>query len=505
MAPGTSVSSIYQQFKLPFSRWPDKVAVKFDNRACTFRELDRASARLGASLFEYLDEIRSPFAILLQDPVDVVIAITGAIRRGLSYSVLSESNPPARLRAILVDLDARLLLTEPALLPLAQSAAPVDCTIVSVADIPRRDDDDLDPQIRSDAAVGIYYTSGSTGEPKGVMRLHGAIVARALAEIVEEQFEPDDIHCLTSPFSASASLLFFSAFFSGATCVTCRLDKSGFDSLKRVLLDERITIFRASVEPLKFFFAGLATDDFFPDLRSVFPFGDALYRRDIEAWRTHLPQSAVVVSTLSSSEIGVMTRNVTRYDTPLPASKLLAGYPASNKQILLLDDSGIEVPRGETGEIAVRSDLPFHGYWRRPELTTRKFMADPADPLRTIFRSGDLGRLHSDGQLEYMGRKDFQVKVRGFSVDLSAIENVLMSDEGVHRAVVAAPADAEGQRRLVAYVLPASGVELSVKRLRDLVSATLPNYMVPASIEIVSELQMGSTQKVDRTALPRRS
>jgi acyl-CoA synthetase (AMP-forming)/AMP-acid ligase II len=132
-------------------------------------------------------------------------------------------------------------------------------------------------------------------------------------------------------------------------------------------------------------------------------------------------------------------------------------------------------------------------------------MPDPADPSRTIFRSGDLGRLHPDGQLEYIGRKDFQVKIRGFSVDLSAIENVLMSDEGVHRAVVAAPADTEGQRRLVAYVLPARGVELSVKRLRDLVSTTLPAYMVPALIEIVSELEMGSRQKVDRTALPRRS
>ena len=197
-----------------------------------------------------------------------------------------------------------------------------------------------------------------------------------------------------------------------------------------------------------------------------------------------------------------MTRNVIRFDTPLTVNKLLAGYPPMNKEILLLDDRGIEVPLGETGEIVVRSDLPFHGYWRRPDLTETKFMPDPADPSRKVFRSGDLGRFHADGQLEYMGRKDSQVKIRGFSVDLSAVESVLMSDEGVHRAVVAAPADAQGQRRLVAYVLPVKGVELSVKRLRDLLSATLPTYMVPAFIEIVSELQMGPTQKVDRAALP---
>jgi acyl-coenzyme A synthetase/AMP-(fatty) acid ligase len=144
--------------------------------------------------------------------------------------------------------------------------------------------------------VGIYYTSGSTGEPKVVMRLHGAIVARALAEIAEEQFEPDDIQCLTSPFSTTASLLFFSAFFSGATCVTYKLDKSGFGPLKSVLLDEGITILRCSVEPLRYFFAELATEDVFPDLRILFPFGDTLYRRDIEAWRTHLPQSACLSS-----------------------------------------------------------------------------------------------------------------------------------------------------------------------------------------------------------------
>jgi len=505
MAQSASVLSIRQQFALSFSRQPEKVAVKFGDRACTFRELDRASARLGAHLLELLGETGSPFAICLQDPVDVVVAITGAMRSGLSYSVLSESNPPARLRAILVDLDAKLILTEPALLPLAQSAAPAGCTIASISDIPEHDNDDPDPQDRPGHSVGIYYTSGSTGEPKGVMRLHGAIVARALAEIAEEQFESDDIHCLTSPFSASASVLFFSAFFSGATCVTYRIDKSGLGPLRRVLVDERITIFRASVEPLKYFFAELAPDAFFPDLRALFPFGDALYRRDIKAWRTHLPQSAVVVSTLSASEIGVMTRSVMRYDTQLPASKLLAGYPAMNKQILLVDDNGIEVHGGETGEIVVRSDLPFHGYWRRPDLTGTKFMPDPADPSRTIFRSGDLGRFHPDGQLEYMGRKDFQVKIRGFSVDLSAVESVLMTDAGVRRAVVAAPADMQGQRQLVAYVLPEKGVSLSVNRLRDLVSATLPTYMVPAFFEIVSELQMGPTQKVDRTALPAKS
>jgi acyl-coenzyme A synthetase/AMP-(fatty) acid ligase len=505
MMHDTSAPSIREQFALSFSRHPDKVAVKFGHRACTFRELDRTSARLGAYLFGHLGETGVPIAIFLQDPVDAVVAITAAIRSGHSYSVLSESNPPARLNAILVDLGARLLLTDSSLLSPARSIAPAGCMVVDIADIPECPQGALNPQDRCDDRVGIYYTSGSTGEPKGVMRLHRAIVSRALAEIAEEQFRTDDIHCLTSPFSASASLMFFSAFLSGATCVTYRIDKSGFDLLKRTLLDEGITVFRSSVEPLRCFFAVLDPDDFFPDLRAVFPFGDALYGGDVEAWRRRLPPHAVVVSTLSSSEIGVMARNVTRHETRLPATRLLAGYPAMNKEILLLDDNGLAVTAGEVGEIAVRSNLPFHGYWRKPELSATKWMPDPADASRRIYRSGDLGRFHSDGQLEYMGRKDFQVKVRGFSVDLSAIENILMSHEGVYRAVAAAPLDTQGQRRLVAFVVPAKGVDLSVRPLRDLVAASLPGYMVPARIEIVSELQMGPTQKVDRASLPVRS
>jgi len=502
MPQNMSVPSISEQFKLAFSRDPFKVAVKSGSRTKTFQELDLSSAQLGMYLFERLGETAAPLAIFLQDPIDIVVAILAAMRSGYSYSVLSVKNPSARLGAILTDLDAHLLLTGPELQAAAGLAAPADCLIANISDIPEQTDRNFYRQAPANDSVGIYYTSGSTGEPKGVMRLHTTIVARILTEIGLENFAAEDTHCLTSSFSASASLNFFSAFFSGATFVNYEIDKQGLSELKHVLLDEKVTVFRCSVEPLRHFLASLSAEDFFPDLRKVFPSGDALFRQDVEGLRKHMPKGAVIVDTLSSSEIGIITRNVIRHDTPLEPGKIPAGTPSINKEVFLLDEEGNEVPPGEIGEIVVRSDQPFHGYWRRPELTDEKFIPDPADASQKLFCSGDLGRFRPDGQLEHMGRKDFRVKIRGFSVDLSAIENVLMSFSGVQRAVAVAAVDPAGQKRLVAYVLPAKGVQVTVKKLRDIVSENLPSYMIPALIMIVPELPLGVTQKVDRAALP---
>lgn len=502
MTPGTSVSPISEQFKLAFSRQPHKIAVKSGSRAYTFEELNHCSARLGRYFFERLGETATPLAFFLQDPVDIIAAIIGAMRSGHSYSVLSEKNPPARLNSILVDLEAKILLTDSELLPVARLVAPVGCVIVNISDVPEFGDDNFYRQDLSTERVGIYYTSGSTGEPKGVMRLHSVIVSRLLAEIALDKLGPDDFSCITSPFSASASLDFFASFFSGATCVVCEIDKQGFSELKRILQHEKIKVFHCPIQPLRQFLPGLSDNDLFPDLRLLFPFGDVIYRRDVENLRMHLPSSTVIVVTFSSSEIGIMARNVIHHNTRLETDKLLAGYPAKNKEILLLDEHGREVPNGEIGEIVVRSDQPFHGYWKRPDLAAEKFIADPVEPSHKIFRSGDLGRFHPDGQLESMGRKDFRVKIRGFSVDLPAIENVLMSHAGVQRAVVVAAVDPAGQKRLVAYVLPVEGTPPVVRQLLDLVSVNLPSYMVPALIMIVSDLPLGLTGKVDRKALP---
>jgi thioesterase domain-containing protein/acyl carrier protein len=172
------------------------------------------------------------------------------------------------------------------------------------------------------------------------------------------------------------------------------------------------------------------------------------------------------------------------------------------KEILLLDENRQEIPVGQVGEIAVRTRFMFSGYWNRPDLTDAKFIPDPENPGQRLYLGGDLGRFRPDGQLVFMGRKDFRLKIRGFSVDPPAIEGVLMQVEGVRRAVVMAPPDSSGEKRLVAYVMTYARSNTSTETLRAAMTQALPNYMIPSFIVFLDQFPLTAGGKVNYRVFP---
>jgi len=188
--------------------------------------------------------------------------------------------------------------------------------------------------------------------------------------------------------------------------------------------------------------------------------------------------------------------------TPTAGHVLPVGYPAEDKEILLLDEDGAEVGGDAVGEIAVRSRFLSPGYWRRPDLTAAAFRPDPAGGPERIYRTGDLGRRLPDGCLIHLGRKDFQVKIRGFRVEVAEVEGALLSLPTVQEAVVVAREDRPGDRRLVAYLVPTARPAPTVSALRQALAATLPDYMVPAAFVALDTLPKTPGGKVDRRALP---
>ena len=203
----------------------------------------------------------------------------------------------------------------------------------------------------------------------------------------------------------------------------------------------------------------------------------------------------------SSGETGSVRQYFIDKDTEIEGSAIPAGYEIPDKELLLLDENGRPVGVNEVGEIAVRSRYVAVGYWQRPDLTEAKFSSSPEHPDERTYRTGDLGRMLPDGCLYHMGRKDFQVKARGFKVEVAEIEAALKNLDSVKDAVVLPTQDAAGDTRLVAYVVP-SGPPPTISDLRRWLAEQLPSYMVPSAFLLLDAMPLTPTGKVDRRTLP---
>ena len=251
----------------------------------------------------------------------------------------------------------------------------------------------------------------------------------------------------------------------------------------------------------------LLTDDApggegFPDLRVVWLSGETLTWNDVACFRARFAPGCLLVNALGTVETGDFRHFVVPAREEFAGPTVPAGYPVADKQVLLLDAQGRDVPPGEIGEIAVRSAYLARGYWRRPELTAERFLADPAGGEQRIYLTGDLGRLREDGCLEYLGRADRQVKIRGHRVEPAEVEAALRDCAGVADAAVVAQTDAAGVTRLIAYVAPAGQAQLHPLALRRALRSTLPEPMIPAAVVVLDALPLTPTGKLDRAALP---
>ncbi len=260
-------------------------------------------------------------------------------------------------------------------------------------------------------------------------------------------------------------------------------------------------MFFPAIELLRHFLDSMDKEAIFGSIRSVFVGGDVLYRRDVERLRSHLSEQALVVHGLSSSETGLISRSVLHNNSPIAADIVPVGFPVPGKEVLILDQDGKQLCDGTPGEIAVRSEIIFPGYWHQPDLSATKFCPDPNDPGHKVYCTGDLGYFLPDGQLVFLGRKDFRVKIRGYSVDCASVESALIANPAVNRAVVVPQVDPAGHKRLVAYVRLSAKSEANSASLRAFLLERIPAFMVPSVFEFLTELPLTPSMKVDRKAL----
>ena len=495
--------SIAERFEKQAAAHPDRVAIQSGGQAMTYAELNAAANRLGRAILQAAAEAER-VVLLFEQGGPVIVAVLAVLKAGKTYVPLDPGYPPARLAELLEDAQAGLILTNGRHLPRAEELASGASLPVVNADAidPASSGDNLGLSVDPDAIAYMLYTSGSTGRPKGVVQKHRNLLHFVRTYTNSLGITPQDrigwLHSIT--FSAS-NMNVYPALLNGAAVYPHDVKHRGVDQLAELLMRERITVCQCVPTVFRHFLSGLTAEDRFPDLRVFELGGEPVYRRDVELFRRRVGSHCALVNRLAFTEASVAAQYFITAETELPGSAVPVGRPADGMEILVLGEDGREAGVEEVGEIALRSRHLSPGYWRRPDLTAKAFLSGPnGNGLRT-YRTGDLGRMRADGLLEYAGRKDFRVKVRGYTIEVAEVEAALLEIGGVKSAVVVAREDPRGDQRLVAYLVPA-GAPPSAGELRTRLGNRLPDFMVPSAFVVLDAFPLTSTGKLDRLALP---
>lgn len=460
--------------------------------------------------------------ICLERSVGMIVSILGVLKAGGCYVPLDPAHPTDRLRWILENSGAGVLVThaglrerfegcEPAVLELEAdgSGRPIGEARESAAG---EDSNVAGTGVKPQHLAYVIYTSGSTGRPKGVMVEHRQAVALVHAYRKTMSIEPDDRFLQFASYGFDASVgEIFSTLSAGATLVLRPASMIAPDEAFVAFLDAR----RVTVCDLPTAFwqqwaaqidAGVAGCDPPRGLTRLAIGGEKAERHHVHAWLSKsASRQCRVVNTYGPTETTVQVSAI-EYGagSVLPEREVPIGRPVANTRIYILDEQGEAVPVGVTGELWVGGAQVARGYLNREELTAERFVADrfSEEPGARMYRTGDLGRWLADGTIEYQGRNDGQVKIRGFRIELGEIEARLLSYPGVREAVVAVREEG-GTKKLVAYYTRTAGREsIEAMSLREHVQAALPEYMVPAAYVVLERLPLTPNGKVDRRALP---
>ena len=494
--------SICDRFEHIVHHFPERMAISSQGRQITYKHLNERANCLTHTLIAQQKKDSDPVVLMLNHDTLMLIGLLGVLKAGKAYVVLEPSLPKKRFNTILADLGEPIIVTNNQHWDFAVTLKDGNCDVVNLEQLDTNlYDTNLSLSISSETLAAIFYTSGSTGQPKGVQRTHQDILHRIWLETNDYHIcGGDKIALLYSAGFAASVADIFDALLNGATLCLYDFRELGITNLAPWLQQEEITMFHLPVALFQQWLHGLSQQERFPKLRQVTPSGK-LYRREVERCWQHLSEKCTLVQRFGASETGMCTRFLMTRETLLSNPVVPAGYPVADTEVLLLNEDGQPVIGNNIGEIAVKGRYLSSGYWQKPELTNQKFLPDPDDSQGQIYLTGDLGRWQSGGCLEHLGRKDFMVKIRGFRVELGDVETALNQHPQVQGAIVISDEPQPGKKYLVAYII-ASQDSLNSSSLHHFLSTKLPNYMVPSWFMFLDAFPLTPNGKIDRRTLP---
>jgi amino acid adenylation domain-containing protein len=467
----------------------------------TYGELNETANRLAHALLRRGGAAGDRVAILMQHDAPMIAAVLGALKAGRTVVVLNPTDPGARLSELVHDAQTALIVSDGEHRRLATAISGEGCAVEPYESI-STSGPACNPGIRvsPDDVAFLCYTSGSTARPKAVMRTHGQEVRNARVHAgAWELVAHDRVALLASLTGGLGSSISWCALLHGAALYPFGTMDRGFVGLADALTDHGITILPSTASFFRAFVKSLGDGTSFPQIRVVRLGSESATSEDFSAFQAHFPETSRFVLTFGSSEAGNIAQLHLRRGDKVAEGRLPIGRPADEIEVELLDERGAEVAPGETGEIVVRGHALCAGYWRNPAATTAQFSEAPAGSGIRVFYSGDLARVNPDGLLEFVGRKDTGVKIRGYRVDLREVEQALVRLPVVERVYLDAVEGLNDELQLVAYVVPRQPSSAGI--LRRALRAVLPRHMVPTAFVFLDGFPLTPHGKVDRDKL----
>jgi amino acid adenylation domain-containing protein len=487
---------IHQLFEAQVAETPEAIAVSDAEQSLSYLELNRRANRLAHFLRRVGVGPEQCVGILIERSVRMVECMLGVLKAGGAYLPLDSKYPAQRLAFMMKDAGARVVLTAGGMVEGVDSE---DALVVKLdgerEEIDKESAENLTSSVKPDNLAYVIYTSGSTGRPKGVAITHHSAVT--LIHWAKSAFEAEDMAGVMASTSICFDLSVFEIFvplsWGGKVIVAenalqlPQLQHAGPITLINTVPSAMTELAGAGAIPASVRVVNLAGEPLKHTLvQQVYGYE---YVRQV--WNLYGPSEDTTYSTAA-----LLQRDASEPPT--------IGRPVANTQVYLLDELLQPVPAGIPGELYIGGDGLARGYLDRPELTAEKFIPNPfsAHAGARMYDTGDLARYLSDGRIEFLGRSDHQVKVRGYRIEVGEIEAMLYEHESVREAVVAVREDIPGDKRLVAYVVGAEGQTLSVSMLRAHLSVRVPDYMIPSAFVELEQLPLTPNGKVDRRALP---
>ncbi|WP_159594018.1 non-ribosomal peptide synthetase/type I polyketide synthase [Hydrogenophaga sp. BPS33] len=479
---------------------PDAPALVANGTRLTYAALESRANRLGQLLRSRGIGADMLVGVCLTRGPDLVPALLGILKTGAAYVPLDPGFPKDRLHYMAEDAGVRLVITDAAHASL--SGVPREQQIRlddDAAAIAAASDSALPPQAdwADDAPMYVIYTSGSTGKPKGVVLPHNAVCNFLASMRREPGLRPDDrlLAVTTLSFDIAVLELFLPLTVGASVVLAQREDAMDGEALARLIAEHRINVMQATPTTWHMLLdAGWRAPNGMRALCGGEPLPPSLAERllgaGVELWNMYGPTETTVWSTLCRITDA--------------SQKITVGHPIDNTQVWVLDEQMRPCAIGQEGELCIGGAGVATGYFKRPELTAEKFVADPFDgaPGARLYRTGDLARWREDGTLEHLGRLDFQVKIRGYRIELGEIEARLAALPDIARTVVMAREDSPGDVRLIGYAVPRTGTRPEPNALREALRTGLPDYMLPQQIVLLDAMPLLPNGKIDRKALP---
>ncbi|MDP4179621.1 MAG: amino acid adenylation domain-containing protein [Bacillota bacterium] len=488
--------TLHELFEEQAKRTPDNIAVVFENEKLTYKELNEKANSLARVLKEKGVKAEIVAAIMLEPCLEMAVGILAILKAGGAYLPINPDLPQERIKYMLNDCMAQILLVGKN--TISDNIYGIEAVDLECADLYKHDTSDLNEAAGPKNLAYIIYTSGTTGNPKGVLIEHKSVSVTVKWRADEYKFCSGDTVLQLFSYSFDGFVTsFFTPIISGATVVLINNgDLMNPNELKRILLLYKIMHFICVPTLYSTIIEYMSPDDM-KYLKVITLAGEktpkGLIREskkkkaDLELANEYGPTENTVVTTIQ--------RDMNEENNSV------IGSPIVDTQLYVMDSNGNIMPPGVPGELCVSGRRLARGYLNRDELTTEKFIANPFEPDKRLYKTGDLVRMLPDGTIEILGRIDNQVKVRGYRIELSEIEERLMKFENIKEAVVTVFESEDGEKSICAYYTKKKDIDIA--KIKEFLSLELPSYMAPSYFIPLESIPITKNGKVDRNSLPK--